>query len=157
MKANQKPEKTLLDHLKGGEAFMPVEKILEKITWKDLGERPQSLPYSFYELFYHMYFTQKDILNYCLNENYEAPQWPDDYWPLKKSPDTETEWEQLKSAFFKDRKSLADLLAGNGLADTVPSNEEHSFFREVLLVLEHNAYHSGQLVILLRLLGLHSA
>lgn len=154
--AGEELKNILAKHLEGGEAFMPVEKMLKQISFDRLGERPNGLPYSFYELFYHMWFTQKDILEYCLQKNYEAANWPEEYWPQKQAPQDKEEWETLKNAFFEDRKSLSDLLLSAELSDKVPSNPKHNILREILLVIEHSAYHSGQLLIILRHLGLHS-
>lgn len=148
----------LVKHLHGGEAFMPVEKMLEEIEFSKLGERPSDLPYSFYELFYHIWFTQKDILNYCTRINYKAPEWPTDYWPGDEKPANEKDWTILKEAYLKERQQLSALVLNpeNDLTDSVPSNTEHSLLREILLVIEHNAYHSGQLLIILRHVGLHT-
>lgn len=159
MKMKQNLKQTLIKHLHGGEAFIPIEKILEKILFSELGKRPAGLPYSFYEVFYHIYFTQRDILEYCTKKNYESSNWPDDYWPPSQKPANEEEWKRLKNAFFEDRKKLTELITSEEIQlDTpVPSNEEHSFLREILLVIEHTSYHSGQLLILLRHLGLHSS
>lgn len=156
MGINEDLKKTLLNHIEGGEAFMPVEEMLKKIEFERLGERPKDLPYSFYELFYHMWFTQRDILNYCIREKYEPYDWPDDYWPKEKEPKKKEDWKGLKNAFFDDRKAFINLLSTSELDEPVPSNLNHSFLREALLVIEHNAYHSGQLLIILRHLGLHS-
>ena len=149
-------KKQLEKHLFGGEAFMPVEEMLKKISFDFLGVRPKALPYSFYELFYHMWFTQRDILNYCLKPDYSAPNWPEDYWPSEVAPANPEAWERLKNAFFEDREALGKLIASEEykLSAPVPSNEEHNIFREVMLVIEHSAYHTGQLLIILRLLGL---
>ncbi|MGB7787004.1 MAG: DinB family protein [Salinimicrobium sp.] len=156
MATNNELKQTLIKHLEGGEAFMPVDEMLQKITYERLGERPKNLPYSFYELFYHMWFTQKDILNYCIREDYKAHSWPDGYWPQEQSPKSKEDWKGLKNAFFDDRQALTNLLSTSELSEPVPSNPNHSFFREALLVIEHSAYHSGQLLIILRELGLHS-
>ncbi|MGB7841669.1 MAG: DinB family protein [Salinimicrobium sp.] len=156
MKTNERLKETLSGHLQGGKAFMPVEEMLKKMRFDKLGVLPNHLPYSFYMLFYHMWFTQKDILNYCLQKDYSAPVWPTDYWPNKKSPENEEEWKGLQTAFFEDREALSNLLISSELSDYVPSNERHIIFREILLVIEHSAYHSGQLLIILRQLGLHS-
>ncbi|GAB2771562.1 DinB family protein [Salinimicrobium soli] len=152
-------KKIVAQHLKGGHAFMPVDDMLEKIPFNKIGISPVGLPYSFYELFSHMQFAQNDILDYCLRKDYKEAKWPDDYWPGKVAPENEQEWEQLKKAFFEDRKALEELLTSEDstLIDPVPSNPQHSLMREVLLVIEHTAYHSGQLLILLRHLGLHSS
>ncbi|QED37524.1 DinB family protein [Antarcticibacterium arcticum] len=148
----------LISHLKGGEAFMPVEELLKEITFEKLGLRPKDLPYSFYELFYHIRFTQKDILDYCTSREYKEHSWPADYWPQEKSPVNSIAWEKLKEDYFRERQLLIDhLLAPHTeLLGMVGNNTAHSLLREVLLVIEHTAYHSGQMLIVLRYLGLHN-
>lgn len=152
-------KKQLIGHLKGGHAFMPIDEMLPKIGFKNIGKRPAGLPYSFYELFYHIRFTQLDILEYCRDKDYCEHNWPTDYWPSEQAPAKEEVWEDLKSKYFEEREELANLilLKEIELSGHVPSNEKHSYFREILLVIEHTSYHSGQLLILLRHLGLHSS
>jgi uncharacterized damage-inducible protein DinB len=152
-------KENLVKHLKGGEAFMPVDKMIEKIPFLELGKRPAGLPYSFFEIFSHIRFTQKDILDYCTQTDYKAPEWPKDYWPEKSSPDDEHSWKELVSGYFRERLDLETLIISEEtvLTNKVPSGGNHTIFREVLLVIDHTAYHSGQLLILLRHLGLHSS
>lgn len=157
MSSNPKLRSTLSKHLLGGQAFMPVDEMLKIIPFTDIHLRPKGLPYSFYELFYHIWFTQNDIIKYCTDSLYSPPSWPQDYWPNKVAPAKETEWKDLQKSFFEDRQRLVDLIDKVELNDYVPSNDKHSFFREILLVLEHTSYHSGQLLIILRHLGLHSS
>ena len=45
--ADQALKEQLLKHLKGGEAFMPVSELLEKISFKKSGKRPVGLPFPF--------------------------------------------------------------------------------------------------------------
>ncbi len=61
----------LVKHLKGGEAFMPLDDFIEKIPFEQLGQRPENLPYSFYEIFFHIRYAQKDILDFCKGETYK--------------------------------------------------------------------------------------
>jgi uncharacterized damage-inducible protein DinB len=152
-------KKQLEKQLFGGEAFVPVDEMLKKIPFTHIHLRPKGLPYSFYELFFHMWFTQKDILEYCTNSSYSSPSWPNDFWPEKVAPSRESEWMELQKSFFEDREKLRNLVISKdtALSDPVPSNEEHTIFREILLVIEHTSYHSGQLLIVLRHLGLHSS
>lgn len=145
----------LIKHLEGGEAFMPLKEMLKEIPYEKLGDRPGNLPYSFYELFYHIWFAQKDILDYCKAADYISHQWPDDYWPETSQPDTETEWLELREAFFQNRKELVAQLEESDLLQPVRPGTDHSLLREILLVIEHNAYHTGQMLIVLRELGLH--
>ncbi len=148
----------LIKHLQGGEAFTPIDQILEEITFEKVGERPSGLPYSFYELFYHIVFAQQDIFEYISNNNYQAPKWPDGYWTEEQAPKNEQAWEDLKSRFFKDRKELIKLIQQpeTDLNQTIKNSDEHTLFREFMLIVEHNAYHTGQLLVVLRLLDLHS-
>lgn len=159
MQASTGMKKQLINHLNGGEAYMAIDEMLPKIKFKDIGNRPAGLPYSFYELFYHIRFTQLDILEYCRDKDYREHTWPADYWPSEQTPDKEEAWEDLKAKYFKEREQLANLILSKGidLSDSVPSNKNHTYFREILLVIEHTSYHSGQLLILLRHLGLYSS
>ena len=147
----------LIEHLKGGSAFMPVEELLKFISSEALFKRPKDLPYSFYEIFYHMRFAQKDILDYTKDEYYTSPQWPQEYWPKSNTLDSLEEWDSLKSRFFEEQQELIDFLIDptNDLLKPVNSETKNTLLREVLLVIEHNAYHTGQLLIVLRSLGLY--
>ena len=149
----------LVEHLKGGAAFLPVEELLKYISSEALCIRTMDLPYSFYELFYHMRFAQKDILDYIKNENYTSQQWPQDYWPKGNTLNSAEEWEHLKSNFFQEQQELADWILNpdNDLLKPVHAKTKHTLLREVLLVIEHNAYHTGQLLIVLRSLALYPA
>ncbi|WP_026755268.1 DinB family protein [Sediminibacter sp. Hel_I_10] len=146
----------VIKHLEGGAAFSNISKFLEAIDFEKLGERSYGLPYSFYELFYHIRFAQKDILDYCAADAYTSHDWPDDYWPREQSPENNEAWESLKSSFFTERKKLADFIGDeqNDLLKPVKHSENHTLIRELLLVIEHNSYHIGQLAMLLRLQGL---
>ncbi|GGZ52650.1 MULTISPECIES: DinB family protein [Mesonia] len=148
----------LIRHLEGGEAFTPLDQILEEVEYDQLGVRPDGLPYSFYELFYHIVFAQQDILNYILDEDYLAPQWPDGYWCKVQCPKNEQAWQDLKNKFFKERKELIELIERpeTNLNTTIKNSKEHTLFREIMLIVEHNAYHTGQLLVVLRLLDLYS-
>lgn len=152
--------KQLVKHLKGGEAFMPVDKLIGEITWDKLGKRPTDLPYSFYEVFYHIYYTQKDILNFCKAESYATPNWPDDYWPKTQAPKTEQSWKKLIVDYQTDRKELVSFLQTdkNELEKPVRHGKDgQTLIREMMLVIEHTAYHTGQLLVILRCLGLHTS
>ena len=147
----------LAKHLLGGEAFVPLEKLLPKIPFKKLGERPQKIPYSFYEVFYHVTYAQKDIIAYCLNNTYKAPNWPEDYWPKHRAPKSENEWENIQQEYQQSLENIIHFLEDekNELNKPVKNSNTHSLLREILLLIEHKAYHTGQLVLILRELNLY--
>ncbi|MCG2420315.1 DinB family protein [Aequorivita sp. F47161] len=148
----------LAKHLEGGEAFMPVVDMLEKISFEDINTRPANLPYSFYELFYHIVFTQKDIVKFTCSDDYTEPKWPDFYWPKEKTCRSTEEWKTLKAEYITDRERLKNFVLNeeNKLTQPVKNGKgEQTLLREVILVTEHTAYHSGQMLVVLRLLNLH--
>lgn len=148
----------LVNHLEGGEAFLTIEKMLEKINFDQLRIVPKGLSYSFYQLFYHIRLAQFDILEFSRNPLYKSPQWPEGYWPEKKGPDNEKEWQELVDTYFKERTLICELVLNpeNDLIRPFPHGSGQNLLRETLLVLEHTAYHTGQLLVILRLLGLHN-
>ena len=147
----------LLRHLKGGEAFMSIDDLLDKMKYKRIGERPVGLPYSFYEVFYHMYYAQRDLLDFCTAETYKTPSWPKDYWSSEKTASSKEDWNTLKESFFKDRNSLISFIENpeTDLLSIAKNGEKQLVLRELILAIEHNAYHLGQLVVIARLLGAH--
>lgn len=142
----------ILKHLEGGEAFMPLHEVLEKFSFEYLGVRMAGLPYSPYEMFYHIVFTQKDILDFCTSDEYKTRKWPDDYWPDQLAPKDEKEWEELRKTYFDDRDKLIAFAQNSDLSKVVKHGDHQTLIRELLLVIEHTAYHTGQLVVLARLI-----
>lgn len=147
----------LVRHLEGGLAYASIDSFLDAIPFEKIGKRPAGLPYSFYEVFFHIAFAQKDILEYTISGDYETRNWPDDYWPGVPEPGSEEEWEDLKADYFEDRRLLKDFILDekNELTKPVVNSKEHSLLREIFLVVEHTAYHTGQLLIIQRLLGVY--
>lgn len=66
---------------------------------------------------------------------------------------------QVKERYFRNRETIRQLLQNPATELMLPvrKGENHALFREVALVIEHTAYHTGQLMIIERLLGLHSS
>ncbi|WP_031425060.1 DinB family protein [Flavimarina sp. Hel_I_48] len=155
MNEEERLKKRLVKHLQGGEAFTSLSHFINDVPYDQLGNRPANLPYSVYELFYHMQYAQEDIISFCRDQSYATRNWPDDYWPEQQHPKNEEDWNTLKTRFFEDRNTLATLIEDkdSALMDVVKNGEDQTLFREILLIIEHNAYHTGQLFILCRLLG----
>lgn len=152
---DQKLREQLVKHLKGRNAFAPVEKVVEDVPFEKVGIVPDGLPYSFYQQVYHLWYAQKDIIDYCREDDYEAGNWPDDYWPENKAPKDEKEWKNLVQKFFDERDQFCEYLMdpSNDLFEPFSQNENHNLLREAELIIEHNAYHIGQLFIMKRLLS----
>lgn len=156
-KAEKQLRAQLVNHLIGGEAFAPIAKLLEKMPFQKAGIVPAGLPYSFWQQFYHLKFTQADILEFSRNKNYKYPQWPEDYWSSASAPGNKQEWDQNIQTYFEERQQFCDLISEseNSLFQPFTHGSGQTLLREALLVIEHTAYHTGEMLVILRLLGLH--
>jgi uncharacterized damage-inducible protein DinB len=119
------------------------------------GRTPPGLPYSPWQLVEHLRLAQHDILDFCRNPAYEEMQWPEDYWPREPAPPSDAAWEESLTAFRRDREELRALAADRSidLFAAIPHGSGQTYLRELLLVVDHNAYHLGQLIAVRRLLG----
>jgi hypothetical protein len=120
------------------------------------GVRPTNLPHSVWELVEHIRIAQHDIWDFCINPQYKHElSWPADYWPPTPAPPTATAWDASLDAIRRDVDALRAFVLdpSNDLAARVPHGDGQSYIREVLLVVDHTAYHTGEIVFVRRLLG----
>ena len=149
--------KRLVSHLSGGQAFSPIEKVLDEISFDKTGIVPDGLPYSFYQVFAHIRIAQLDILEYCISDDYQAQDWPADYWPDETAPDSREVWNNLKEAYFSERRKFCDVILNSDsdseLLKPFEANKNHNLLRQAELIIEHTAYHTGQLYVIYRLVS----
>ena len=90
-----------------------------------------------------------------MSADYRELSWPDDYWPPSPAPSSASAWEESLRQFRQDRDALQRLAADPAvdLGAPVPTGKEQTYLRELLLAADHTAYHVGELVVVLRLLG----
>lgn len=119
------------------------------------GVRPEAVPYSPWELVEHLRRAQVDILDFCRDADYTAPDWPDAYWPDAAAPPSDAAWATSVARFRDDQAALVDLVRDPeiDLYAEIPHGDGQTYLREAMLVADHNAYHLGQLVTVRRLLG----
>lgn len=145
----------LVNQIQGGNAFMKIEEVMGTVNFDQLGRQFPGLPYSFWQQFEHLRITQRDILEFSTNGNYRTLNWPKDYWPENPAPSSPEKWESAKENFLEDRKAFLALVLDENIDLFLPfiHGNGQTLFREALLILEHNAYHTGQLLILSRLIN----
>ena len=137
------------------DAHAGFDRVVSGLAPKLQGQVPLGLPYSPWQLLEHIRITQQDILDFCLNPDYEERRWPDDYWPKNPSPPSPSAWDKSVAGFRKDREALKKLVLDPGvnLMGKVPAGKDQTYLRELLLVADHTAYHLGELVVVRRALG----
>ena len=116
------------------------------------GERPNGLPHSAYQLLEHLRIAQWDIVEYALNPKHKSPEFPDGYWPKSPEPPDTKAWDKSVAAFRADRKKLVAALQKADLLAPIEFANAQSLASKTILLIDHNAYHLGQLLLLRRLL-----
>jgi len=119
------------------------------------GVRPAGSPHSVWDLLEHVRLAQRDILDFTLYPKHISPDWPAGYWPKTLAPTDDAEWEKSVGEFFRDLKEM-ERLVNNPRTDLfarLPHGTGQTYLRQVLLLIDHNSYHLGQLVLVRRLLS----
>ncbi len=146
--------KELEELIKGGNAHASFDEAVKDIRQDLGGVVPQGLPYSIWQLVEHIRITQWDILEFSRDPRHVSPKWPDGYWPKEKAPVHPGDLKKSVGLVVADRETFIGLLheAGEGLYAPFPHGDGQSLFREALLIADHTRYHTGEIIILRRLL-----
>ena len=147
----------LIRALEWEEAHTGFRNAIEGIPPDRRGDRAAGFAHSPWELLEHIRLAQNDLLEFCLNPAYSHTRtWPDDYWPTDRVP-SDAAWDASVVAVEADRARLQQLVRDGSLDlfTLVPTGKERqTYLRAILLVLDHNAYHLGQLIAVRRALGI---
>lgn len=145
----------LAELLRGGDAARPTVDIMREFPFDKGGVVLDGLPYSAWSLIEHLRIAQDDILRFSRSSDYQEMNWPDDYWPDEPAPPGEDAWTASIDAFEADLEAMIELVLdpGRDLLAPFPWGDGQTLLREAVMLAEHNAYHSGQIVVIGRLLG----
>jgi DinB superfamily len=152
-------DKSLRQHvlklLEGRGAHVDFETVVKKMPVALRGKRPKGAAHSPWEILEHIRIAQWDILEFSRNPKHVSPEWPTGYWPKTPAPPNRNSWTQSLRTVLADRAAMSALVADEStdLFAAIPHGEGQTILREALLIADHNAYHLGELVTVLRLLG----
>jgi hypothetical protein len=144
----------LVKLLEGGGAHATLKDALANIPADKRGVKPNGLPYSIWQLAEHIRIAQWDMLEFSKDGSHESPNWPDDYWPKESSPANDAAWEKTISQIDTDRNEFISLLKSSDIYAGIPHGTGQSILREALQVADHTAYHTSEIILLRRLLGI---
>src|ERR1039458_201243 len=92
-------------------AHATFEKAIKGLAPELRGKRPRGADHSPWELLEHLRIAQWDILDFCVNPNYQHLAWPEAYWPATPAPPDEKAWDKSVRAFRRDLKAMVALVA----------------------------------------------
>lgn len=144
--------------LEGGQAHATFDVAVKDMPAKLRGVVPDGVPYSAWQLLEHIRIGLRDILDFSRNHDgsYRELKWPDDYWPKNVAPPSDDAWQKSIDQIRSDRKEfekLVDSSDDKNLVTPFPWGKGQNLLREAFLIVDHEAYHVGELVLLRRLLG----
>ena len=149
--------KHLIAALQGHNAHLSFEETVRDFPDSYYNEKISGVPYSCWDLLEHLRIAQWDILDFIVNPDYQSIKWPDGYWPEEEG-DAE-KWNRSVKRFLNDRKQLENMVKNKttDLYGPIPHAPDYTIFREIMLVIDHNSYHTGQLLVLRKALGIWPA
>ena len=146
----------LLRALDWEDAHVAFDNAVDGLPADKRGLRARGFEHSPWQLLEHIRLAQEDILDFCVNAKYEhTRRWPDDYWPKAPAPPGADAWTGSIASYARDREALKQLVRDvDDLSAKVPTGKsDQTYLRAILLVVDHTAYHVGQLVAVRRALG----
>ena len=154
MNDNQLIRQQLIELLQKSFAHADFDHAINQLDLKSAGIQLPHLPYTIWQLVEHIRIAQQDILDFSENRNYKPLQWPEGYWPKETAPESEQKWAD---SLQEIKKSLVDFTAliNNEQLDLLkpfPHGDGQNLFREAILIIDHLSYHTGQIVLIRRLL-----
>lgn len=154
MDQNDQLRQQLVKSLDWEDTHAGFDVAVEFIPTELQGVQPAGLPYSPWQLLEHIRICQRDILDFSRDPNYREMKF-EEYWPATVAPPNEQAWDDSIASFRADLESLKQLARDKSidLFATIPHGTGQTYLRELLLVVDHNAYHLGQLLVVRRLLG----
>lgn len=145
----------LVAALKKPNPVLFYEDAFKNISYEKVHIRPSGLPYSIWEQCYHLRTAQHNILLDCKEPGHKKLKWPEEFWPKSNNP-TEAEWNQCLEDIQKDREQMIDLInnSEDQLLESLPDNPDETIFSRAMAMARHNSYHTGEILVLRRLLGI---
>lgn len=141
--------------LEQGNAHVTFEQACADVPAALLNRRPDGLPYSLWQLVEHVRIAQWDIVEFSLDAAHQSPEWPAGYWPAEADKADEARWQHALAQIWQDRaRFLAHLRdPAQDLLRPFAHGTGQTLLREALLIGDHTAYHTGQIILLRRRLN----
>ncbi|HET9098963.1 MAG TPA: DinB family protein [Acidobacteriaceae bacterium] len=136
--------------LRGDQAHASLDAAVKNMPAALLDKKPAGSPHNSWQMLEHIRITLHDLLEFCTNPHYEAPRWPEGYWPAEEIPKSATAWNHCVAGIHTDLKAFDKLIQDpkTDLTEKIPWGDGQTILREILLAGDHTSYHLGQLILL---------
>ncbi len=155
-----KNDNTLRDHLtaslENSHAHLEFVDAIGGFPFEMNGRVVEPVPNSAWQLVYHLWIVQNDLLEYIRDAKHVSPEYPSGYWPEGLEAPDKKAWDSAIGKFNSDLNAFKDMVEhpDTDLLAPMAHTPGHTILREVLILIRHNSYHVAQLVDLRMLLGI---
>lgn len=141
--------------LDGGNAHVTFAQALADLPAALRNQPVPGVPYTIWHLVEHLRIAQEDIVEFCVNPQHVSPEWPAGYWPSAEPGVDEAGWQAALTQLAADQQRFIDLLEdpATDFFTPLPHGTGQNILREALLIGDHAAYHTGEIILVRRLLG----
>lgn len=145
----------LISFLTSAQAHMTFLEAVDSFPVERINDFPPNVDYTPWMLMEHIRITQKDIVDFLLAPTYKEQTWPDEYWPKKSIKADKKMWEKTIVSYTKDLNTLTKIAIDKkiDLSAKVKNGDGQIILRELLLIIDHTAYHIGEFAILRQIMG----
>ncbi len=146
----------LLALLEGGQAHMGFEDAIAGFPMKEINHKVPHASYTVWHALEHLRRAQQDIRLFVEDPEYVSPDFPEGYWPKQDEEATPAQWRKTVEGIRSDLEAVKGWVKNpkTDFFGPIPHAPGYTVFREILLVADHNAWHTSELVILRRVLNL---
>lgn len=141
----------LAELLKGG--FAPVVILLREFHYNKTDHMLDGLPFSTWSLLEHMRWRQRILLCFMKDPDSHQNVWPEPYWPDNPVPESESTWNKAIDSFEQDLSEVIAIVRDENTALFAEQGNGKSIYWAAVAILQHNAYHIGQIKAIGRQLG----
>lgn len=144
----------LITLLTGKGAHISFTEAVEGLPADLRGAKPDNMPYSIWQLVEHIRIAQWDMLEFSRDASHQSPKWPDEYWPEEAAPKSDDAWNKSLTLINNDLQEFISLLKNaNSIYEPFAHGTGQNLLREALQIADHNAYHTGEILAVRRMLG----
>ncbi len=146
----------LVFQLRHGDAHQSFLDAVADFPHDAINVRPPNVEYTFWHLVEHVRYCQRDMLDYLADAGYRAGAFPDDYWPDPARTASPQQWDDSVASFAADLDAVERFVceADQWQPAACAWESDHTPLRTVMVMVDHNAYHGGELGILRQVMGL---
>ena len=141
--------------LEGHGAHISLAAAVDGFPLEMAGVKVPRVDHTAWQLLDHIRIAQWDIVEFSRDTGHESPEYPSGYWPEEEAPAEPGAWGACIEQIHGDLEVMKSLLSDPQIDLFAPIHHGsgQTIFREALLIVDHNAYHIGQLVDMRMLLG----